>query len=170
MGNCHKCGKKIGLMDQFDYSPDRKHIFHSACYKQIYGDYKSKGLTPEGKKFEQKQKELETAISKITFTTGFTIENKKIIGYKGIVSSEIVLGVNIFKDIVADISDIFGGRIKGYEQELKKGKNLLIAKLGKEVLEVGGNAVIGINLNVGTIGIKSNSILLMMTGTAVVIN
>ncbi len=156
-------------MDSFDYSPDGKYRFHSVCYKKIYGDYNVKGSTIKGKKFEQEQKDFESAISKIVFTTGFTIENKKIIEYKGIVSSEIVLGVNIFKDIVADVSDIFGGRIKGYERELKKGKSLLIAKLGKEVLEAGGNAVLGINLNVGTVGIKSNSILLMMTGTAIVI-
>ena len=43
----------------------------------------------------------------IVSTTG--IEGKQILEYKGIVFGEVVAGVNVFKDIAAGFSDVFGG-------------------------------------------------------------
>lgn len=47
----------------------------------------------------------------------FFIEGKKIVEYKGIVSSEVIVGVNLVKDFFVLIIDIFGGRFGIYENE-----------------------------------------------------
>ncbi len=39
-------------------------------------------------------------------TTTPTLEGKKIVDYKGIVSGEAILGANIFRDVFAGIRDV----------------------------------------------------------------
>jgi len=47
-----------------------------------------------------------------------TLENGVIVEYKGIVTGEIVAGINFIKDFGASIRNIVGGRSAGYEEEL----------------------------------------------------
>ncbi len=51
-------------------------------------------------------------------TTTHNIEGRRITRYHGIVSGETVVGTNIFRDILAGITDLVGGRSGGYEKEL----------------------------------------------------
>ena len=44
-----------------------------------------------------------------------TLEGKPIKRYYGIVSGETFAGVNLFKDIGAGLSNLFGGRSSSYE-------------------------------------------------------
>ena len=43
-------------------------------------------------------------------TTTNTLQGREISDYKGIVTGEVILGANIFKDLFAGIRDIVGGR------------------------------------------------------------
>ena len=43
-------------------------------------------------------------------TTTPNIEGKQIEQYLGIVSSEVIIGANVFKDIMGGLRDFFGGR------------------------------------------------------------
>lgn len=51
-------------------------------------------------------------------TTTPNIEGKSISKYHGLVTGEAIMGANIFKDILAGIRDIVGGRSASYEKEL----------------------------------------------------
>lgn len=51
-------------------------------------------------------------------TTTPNIEEKSISKYHGLVTGEAIMGANIFKDILAGIRDIVGGRSASYEKEL----------------------------------------------------
>ena len=55
-----------------------------------------------------------------------TIEGKRMTQYLGLVSGEAILGANIFKDLLAGIRDIVGGRSGAYEEELRKAKQIAI--------------------------------------------
>lgn len=48
-----------------------------------------------------------------------TVENGVIVEYKGIVTGQVVNGVNFIKDFGASIRNIVGGRSAGYEEELE---------------------------------------------------
>ena len=50
------------------------------------------------------------------------LQGKRITRYVGIVSGEAILGANIFRDMLAGIRDIVGGRSAAYERELRKAK------------------------------------------------
>ena len=54
------------------------------------------------------------------------IEGRKITAYHGMVTGEAILGANIFKDLLASIRDIVGGRSQAYERELARAKEIAI--------------------------------------------
>lgn len=98
------------------------------------------------------------------------IEGKKIVKYLGLVSGEAILGANIFKDFFAGIRDIVGGRSAAYEKELRMAKNIAIQEMVDEAKGLGGNAVVGVDLDYETIQVGQAGGMLMVSanGTAVV--
>jgi len=94
------------------------------------------------------------------------IEGKKINRYLGLVGGEAILGANVFKDMFATIRDIVGGRVAAYEKELRKAKDIAIEEMKEQAKILGGNAVLGVDLDYETVG---NSMLMVSaSGTAVV--
>lgn len=71
-------------------------------------------------------------------TTTPTLEGKKIVDYKGIVSGEAILGANIFKDVFAGIRDVIGGRSGAYEKELNKAKEIAINEMANRAKRTEG--------------------------------
>ena len=49
-------------------------------------------------------------------TTTATIEGRPARDYLGIVTGEVIVGANLFRDIFASITDLVGGRSGQYEQ------------------------------------------------------
>jgi len=101
-------------------------------------------------------------------TTTPTIEGKKIIRYLGLASGEAILGANIFKDIFANITNIVGGRSGAYEQELRQAKDIAVNEMAEHARSLGGNAVVGVDLDYETINFGGSSMLMVSaSGTAV---
>src|SRR5687768_13428241 len=102
-------------------------------------------------------------------TTTHTIDGRQISEYLGLVSGEAILGANIFKDFFAGIRDIVGGRSAAYEQELRKAKEIAIKEMTASAMALGGNAIVGVDLDYETIGNGQGGSMLMVSasGTAV---
>jgi uncharacterized protein YbjQ (UPF0145 family) len=105
--------------------------------------------------------------SGITVTTTPTIEGHPIQKYHGIVVGEVILGANIFRDFLAGIRDMVGGRSGSYERILKKARDEAIAELQAECASRGGNAVVGIDLDYEVIGDTGSMLMVSASGTAV---
>jgi len=101
-----------------------------------------------------------------------SLEGRAISQYLGLVSGEAILGANIFRDLFAGIRDIVGGRSAAYEEELRKAKNIALDEMQEEAARLGGNAVVGVDLDYETITMGSGGGMLMVSasGTAVVVN
>ena len=99
------------------------------------------------------------------------LEGHRITEYLGLVSGEAILGANIFRDFFAGIRDIVGGRSAAYEEELRKAKAIALQEMEQEAERLGGNAVIGVDLDYETISMGSGGGMLMVSasGTAVVV-
>lgn len=97
------------------------------------------------------------------------LEGKKITKYLGLVSGEAILGADIFKDFFAGIRNIVGGRSASYEKELRRAKEIAVEEMKENAKALGGNAVIGVDLDYETIGIGQGGNMLMVSasGTAV---
>jgi len=102
-------------------------------------------------------------------TTTNTLQDRKIKGYFGIVSGEAILGANIFKDLFAGIRDIVGGRSKAYENELRKAKATALDEMIAQAQDYGANAVIGVDLDYEAIGSNGSMLMVVATGTAVLV-
>jgi uncharacterized protein YbjQ (UPF0145 family) len=100
-----------------------------------------------------------------------SLEGRRITRYVGLVSGEAILGANIFRDLFAGIRDIVGGRSAAYEQELRKAKTLALDEMQDEAQRLGGNAIVGVDLDYETITMGAGGGMLMVSasGTAVVI-
>ncbi len=104
-------------------------------------------------------------------TTTSHVEGQKIHEYHGIVVGEAILGANVFKDIFAGITDIIGGRSGSYEKELGKAREIAIDDMQDNARRVGGNAIIGIDIDYEVIGSGTRGSMLMVSvsGTAVTV-
>ena len=77
----------------------------------------------------------------IIVTTTPTIEGRPIQDYLGIVTGEVIVGANLFRDLFANIRDIVGGRSGSYERILAEAREQAIQQLQPECGARGGNAV-----------------------------
>jgi uncharacterized protein YbjQ (UPF0145 family) len=102
-------------------------------------------------------------------TTTDTIQGAVIDSYLGIVTAEVVYGTNVLKDFFASMRDVFGGRTGSYERVFEKGQSEAIAELKERARKLGADAVIGVEIDTGTINIDQQGALLLITasGTAV---
>ena len=103
----------------------------------------------------------------ITVTTTPTIEGKPIQDYLGIVTGEVIVGANIFRDLFANIRDIVGGRSGSYERILREARERAIEELQAECGSRGGNAVVGVDLDYEVIGDTGSMLMVSASGTAV---
>lgn len=101
-------------------------------------------------------------------TTTPSIEGKKIIEYKGIVFGEIVSGVDFIKDLAASFSNFFGGRSGSYEDELIQARQDAIREMEQRALQLGANAVVGVDIDYEVLGANNGMLMVTASGTAVV--
>lgn len=86
----------------------------------------------------------------------------------GIVSGEAVLGVNVFRDLLAGIRDFFGGRSGGYQKALKEARQHAIADMKAEAEALGADAVVSVDLDYEAIDTQKGAMLMVScNGTAV---
>lgn len=102
-------------------------------------------------------------------TTTHSIEGKPVVQYLGVVSAESIIGANIFKDLFAGLRDIVGGRSETYERVIEEARNNAMNEMVKKAQSLGGNAVIGIDLDFETVGSSGSMLMVLATGTAVII-
>jgi uncharacterized protein YbjQ (UPF0145 family) len=98
-----------------------------------------------------------------------SIEGKQIEQYLGIISSEAIMGANVFKDLFAGIRDIVGGRSAAYEKELQRAKTIALQELQDQAAQLGANAVVAVDLDYETIGQNGSMLMVSASGTAVIV-
>lgn len=100
-------------------------------------------------------------------TTTNSIEGKRIIDYKGVISGEVIVGINAFKDLFASVRNIIGGRSKSYEDELVKARAAAMKELEEQAEDLGANAIVGVDIDYQALGADNGMMMVIVTGTAV---
>ena len=108
-------------------------------------------------------------IRRMLISTTPTIEGRPIQAYKGVVTGETIIGANLFKDFMAGIRDIIGGRSGSYERGFREGQNTALAEMEQRAQEMGANAIVGVDIDYETIGQNGSMLMVAVSGTAVVI-
>ena len=99
-----------------------------------------------------------------------SLDGKIIKEYRGVVFGEVI---HFIKDLTASITNFIGGRAEEYEQELINARADAINKMIERAKKVGANALIGVSIDVETVGSSGNSTMSMLvihaSGTAAVV-
>ena len=106
--------------------------------------------------------------TRIILTTTDTIPEREIKEVVNIISAEVAVGMNVFKDIFSKVRDFVGGRAGSVQDTLRDIRNQALDELRKEASLVGADAVIGIDLDYSEFSGGGRSMLfLVANGTAV---
>ena len=100
-------------------------------------------------------------------TTTPTVQGHNINQYLGVVTGETIIGANFVKDFMAGLTDFFGGRSGTYENVLREAKDAALKEMSERAVQMGANAVVGIDLDYETIGQTSSMLMVTCSGTAV---
>ena len=100
-------------------------------------------------------------------TTTAVVEGKPVQDYLGIVTGEVIVGANLFRDVFAAITDIVGGRSGKYEEVLARARNEAIEEMTEQARQLGANAVIGVDLDYEVLGQNGSMLMVSVSGTAV---
>jgi uncharacterized protein YbjQ (UPF0145 family) len=115
--------------------------------------------------------ELNKKLNNIIVTTSSFIPNYKIEDILDIVSAEVVLGMNIFKDLISSISDVVGGRSNTIQNLLKDYKRIALNDIKREANLLGAHAIINTRINYSEINGQNKSMFMItIYGTAVKLN
>lgn len=156
MANCTKCGTRIGI---FNASVDNDGLCLSCGREEEHI-----------KKAQQERAEQEErAIIETVLLTTETAPNLKIIKRVEIITAEVAYGMHIFKDLFAGVRDIVGGRSEAVQKTMRDARRTALFELKKEAKSVGANAVVGVDLDYVELSTGSNMVMLVASGTAVVI-
>lgn len=102
-------------------------------------------------------------------STTAVLEGRPVKDYLGVVTGEVIVGANMFRDLFASITDLVGGRSGQYEQVLARARTEAIEEMTEQARQLGGNAVIGVDLDYEVIGNNGSMLMVSVSGTAVVI-
>lgn len=106
----------------------------------------------------------------ILVITTSSAEGLKIKKHLKPVSAHIVAGTNLFSDFLGGLTDVFGGRSNSYQKQLSSLYNEAIEVIKFRAHEIGGNCVIGLNIDMDEISGKGKSMFMLTAiGTAVII-
>ena len=103
-------------------------------------------------------------------TTTNTIEGRQIGQYLGLVTGETIMGANIFRDFLAGITDMIGGRSDAYEDKLAEARETAIREMQDIAQGKGADAVVGIDIDYQVLGSSNGMLMVTATGTAVKLN
>ena len=102
-------------------------------------------------------------------TTTPTSEGRPVQQYLGVVTGEVIVGANMFRDLFASIRDIVGGRSGSYEDVLARARMQALEEMKQFAAGMGGNAVVGVDLDYEVLGANGSMLMVSATGTAVVV-
>jgi len=102
----------------------------------------------------------------VTTTNG--IDGRPVQKYLGVVTGEVIVGANLFRDLFASVRDIVGGRSGAYEDVLARAREQALGEMRQRAATLGANAVIGVDLDYEVLGANGSMLMVSATGTAVV--
>ena len=100
-------------------------------------------------------------------TTTQNIEGRSVIGYKGIVTSESIIGSELITELSKDVDDVKICKGPLYEDTLRVAKELALNELIERAEDMDANAIIGLSIDYEPI--YENLLMVCCTGTAVMI-
>ncbi|WP_206517663.1 heavy metal-binding domain-containing protein [Sphingobium algorifonticola] len=107
-------------------------------------------------------------MSELIVSTTTILEGRPAREYLGIVTGEVIVGANLFRDLFASVRDIVGGRSGAYEDVLQRAREQAIQEMRTRAATLGANAVVGVDLDYEVLGANGSMLMVSATGTAII--
>ncbi len=91
----------------------------------------------------------------------------RVVKTLGVVTGEAIIGAHIFRDLMAGITNIIGGRAGGYEKALREGRDIALQEMELEAASLGADAIVGVDLDYENLGVQNGMLMVTASGTAV---
>ena len=91
----------------------------------------------------------------------------RVVKTLGVVTGEAIIGAHIFRDLLAGITNIIGGRAGGYEKALRQARDIALQEMQLDAQALGADAVVGVDLDYETLGVENGMLMVTASGTAV---
>ena len=163
---CDNCKKEItGWSAKYD-------LYETSFCKDCFKSPEALEIIEKKRKeINNFEKEIEESLDfeKVLLTTETQMDDLIIKNRIGIITSECVLGMNIFRDIFSGVRDIVGGKSESTQKILKDLREEALKGLKKEAFQKGANTVVGVDLDYSEFSGGGKSMLfLVASGTAVI--
>jgi uncharacterized protein YbjQ (UPF0145 family) len=120
----------------------------------------------EAKKFLEKEKRRQAIVA---FSL-LGLPDRKINRTLGLVSHEEIIGVGLTRDL--DPETFKGGMALAWAEKVKNAKDFSLRAIRDEALELGGNAILGVEFSYHVLGTHNDMMILLVStrGTAVLLS
>ena len=162
---CSKCNKEY---DSFGRGPDEDYCDDCLAEGRQKNESKKAEINKEINKQEEEALILKNKIDSLKITTTNHYPNYEVDEVMGVITSECVFGMNMFRDFFAGVRDIVGGRSDATQKVLRDARKTCLDELKAEAYELGADGVIGIHLDYQEFSGQGKGMLfLVASGTAV---
>lgn len=110
--------------------------------------------------------EVRNGLSKMPIAT-IQVPPKWDFDVKGIVTGQSTTGTGVFSEFTSSFTDFFGVQSVSYNNKLQQGELLCLSQIKAKALELGANAVVGVDIDYSELGGGKGMIMVCMAGTAV---
>lgn len=88
----------------------------------------------------------------------------------GLITGQSVTGTGVFAEFASDWTDYFGAQSKTYNKKISGGEQICQTQLRLKCIELGGNAILGVDIDYAEVGGAKGMLMVCMTGTAVLLS
>jgi uncharacterized protein YbjQ (UPF0145 family) len=166
MAECQTCKKKTSSWFYESHCNDckQKHAKELTEKNRLSAEARTGARKEQRDLTFSKSAEIDT----IMLTTE-TAPNLNITKRIEIVTAECAFGMNMFKDLFAGVRNVVGGRSEAVQKTMRDSRRTALYELKREAYEVGANAVVGVDLDYVELSAAGNMVMLVASGTAVII-
>ena len=98
-----------------------------------------------------------------------TVPGYKIKKILGVVTGLTPRTRGVLGKFVAGVESMFGGEVRAFTSELEKARVEAIQRVRAKALEIGANAIVGLDLETSDVGLQMGIVMISATGTAVLL-
>ena len=111
----------------------------------------------------------ESGDSDFLITTIPTVPGYKISKVLGVVTGLTPRTRGVLGKFVAGFESMFGGEVTAFTSELEKARLEAIQRVKRKALNIGANAVVGLDIETSDVGLQLGVVVISVTGTAVIL-
>lgn len=113
------------------------------------------------------EEDIEALASDLIVTTETAFSELQITERLDIITAEVAIGLNVFKDAFTVARDVVGGRSKTIQNAFSEARTTVLTDLKRQALDLDADAIVGVDFKYNEISSGRSMLLLAGVGTAV---